>query len=41
MFRAGALHAKPHVFKIIKNSQIEIEQYKQTNENKNIFPDYW
>lgn len=41
MFRAGALHTKPHVFKIIKNSQIEIEQYKQTNENKNIFPEYW
>ena len=41
MFRTGAWHTKPNVFKIIKNSQIKIDQYKQTNENRNIFPDYW
>lgn len=37
MVRAGVWHSKPNVFKIIKKSQIEKEQYKQTSDNKTSF----
>lgn len=36
-FRAEFWHWKPNVFKIIKNSQIGKEQYKQTNDKKTSF----
>lgn len=37
MFRAEFWHSKPNVLKIIKNSQVEKEQYKQINDNKTSF----
>lgn len=36
-FRAEFWHSKPNVLKIINNSQIGKEQYKQTNDKKTSF----